>query len=133
MCINSLENEIENEIKTEIEKKMIESNITVIKTSNVHILLVDIMLLVEKSKLKGEDQKLLTLKILKETIISKSDEKNKNTLLELINDNTMGNIIDVIVSGTKNELKINKNKYLISKISKISNILLCCKKKIKSN
>ena len=40
----------------------------------------------------------------------------------------MGNIIDVIVSGTKNELKINKNKYLISKISKISNILLCCKK-----
>ena len=65
MCINSLENEIENEIKTEIEKKMIESNITVIKTSNVHILLVDIMLLVEKSKLKGEDQKILTLKILK--------------------------------------------------------------------
>jgi len=128
MCINSLENEIENEIKTEIEKKMIESNITVIKTSNVHILLVDIMLLVEKSKLKGEDQKISTLKILKETIISKSDEKNKNTLLELINDNTMGNIIDVIVSGTKNELKINKNKYLISKISKISNILLCCKK-----
>ena len=122
---------IKDNIENDIIKKMKEKyEVLKIETSNVHILLVDIMLLVEKSKLKGEDQKILTLKILKEIITLRSDEKSKNTLLELIDDNTMGNIIDVIVLGTKNKLKINKKSYLISKILNVlTRYVLCCKKK----
>lgn len=119
--------EIENDIIDNIKNKLD----GLINTSNIHKILIDVMSLIEKTNLKGENQKLSTINILKELITSHSDNKNKTILIELIDDNTIGNIIDVIVLGTKNKLDINKKKDIIKKIKKIFNILniLCCKKK----
>ena len=118
----------------EIEKDIIDSIKNkldgLINTSNIHKILIDVMSLIEKTNLKGENQKLSTINILKELITMHSDNKNKTILLELIESDTIGNMIDVIVLGTKNKLDINKKKDIIKKMIKILNILnvLCCKK-----
>tara|TARA_Y100001935_G_scaffold252920_1_gene257867 strand:- start:3955 stop:4347 length:393 start_codon:yes stop_codon:yes gene_type:complete len=123
----------------EIEKDIIDSIKNkldgLINTSNIHKILIDVMSLIEKTNLKGENQKLSTINILKELITMHSDNKNKTILLELIESDTIGNMIDVIVLGTKNKLDINKKKDIIKKIIKILNILnvLCCKKNKKSD
>jgi len=123
----------------EIEKDIIDSIKNkldgLINTSNIHKILIDVMSLIEKTNLKGENQKLSTINILKELITMHSDNKNKTILLELIESDTIGNMIDVIVLGTKNKLDINKKKDIIKKMIKILNILnvLCCKKNKKSD
>lgn len=119
--------EIEKEIIDTIKNKLD----GLINTSNIHKILIDVMSLIEKTNLKGENQKLSTINILKELITMHSDNKNKTILLELIDGDTIGNMIDVIVLGTKNKLDINKKKDIIKKMIKILNILnvLCCKKK----
>ena len=65
------------------------------------------MELVEQTPLKGSEQKELALKLIKALIIDLTNGEDERVLLELLNDGTIGNMIDLIVDATKGRLDIN--------------------------
>ena len=66
------------------------------------------MEIVEATTVKGEEQKQLVENLVKQIIVEApiSDDKEK-TLLFMINEGIVGDIIDLVVSATKGELNIN--------------------------
>ena len=63
---------------------------------------------VENQPIKGSEQKDLALKLIKNLIIDVPDKEDEDTLLKLLNDGTISNIIDIIIDATKGKLNINK-------------------------
>tara|TARA_B100001057_G_scaffold431914_1_gene459718 strand:- start:203 stop:703 length:501 start_codon:yes stop_codon:yes gene_type:complete len=62
---------------------------------------------VELSEFNGEEAKLYSLKILKALIHDCADEKDKEWLLIAVDENAISDIIDIIISATKGDVKLN--------------------------
>ena len=63
---------------------------------------------VELSEFNGEEAKLYSLKILKALIHDCADEKDKEWLLIAVDENAISDIIDIIISATKGDIKLNQ-------------------------
>ena len=76
--------------------------------NTLHLLIKYVMEEVENQPIKGSEQKDLALKLIKNLIIDVPDKEDEDTLLKLLNDGTISNIIDIIIDATKGKLNINK-------------------------
>lgn len=82
------------------------SSIT-LRPNTIHLLVKYVMEEVENQPIKGSEQKDLALELIKNLIIDLSDKEDEETLLKLLNDGTISNIIDIIIDATKGKLNIN--------------------------
>lgn len=78
-----------------------------IRPSTLHLILKYVMEEVETTPVKGAEQKEFALKLIKELIIDLTDKEDEETLLKLLNDGTISNMIDLIIDATKGKLNIN--------------------------
>ena len=65
------------------------------------------MELVEQTPLKGSEQKEMALKLIRALIVDFTDAEDERVLLQLLDDGTIGNMIDLIVDATRGRLDIN--------------------------
>ena len=66
------------------------------------------MEIVEATKLKGPEQKLLVEKIVRKIVTeSPLDEQKKSIVISMLDEGIVGDVIDLVVSATKGELNIN--------------------------
>ena len=66
------------------------------------------MEIVEATKLKGPDQKVLVEKIVRKTVTeSPLDEAKKSIVIAMLDEGIVGDVIDLVVSATKGEVNIN--------------------------
>ena len=66
------------------------------------------MEIVEATKLKGKEQKVLVEKIVRKIVTeSPLDEQKKSIVISMLDEGIVGDVIDLVVSATKGELNIN--------------------------
>tara|TARA_B100000900_G_scaffold410457_2_gene428292 strand:- start:169 stop:588 length:420 start_codon:yes stop_codon:yes gene_type:complete len=99
--------DIKNLYETTLEKLKVKVSAIKIRSSTLHLIIKYVMELVEQTPLKGSEQKELALKLIKALIIDLTNGEDERVLLELLNDGTIGNMIDLIVDATKGRLDIN--------------------------
>ena len=84
-----------------------------IRPSTLYLIIKYVMEEVEKTPIKGPEQKEMALKLIKALIIDLTENEDEEVLLNLLNDGTIGNLMDLIVDVSKGKININK----ISKVS----------------
>ena len=62
---------------------------------------------VEETQAKGAEQKEIALKLIRALVIDLTEGADEEVLLKLLDDNTVSNLIDLIVDATKGKLNIN--------------------------
>ena len=82
------------------------SNISV-RTTTLHLIIKYVMEYVEYTTLKGSEQKELALKLIRALIIDLTENDDETVLLQLLDNGTIGNMIDLIVDATHGKLDIN--------------------------
>ena len=65
------------------------------------------MELVEETPLKGSEQKEMALKLIRALIVDLTDGEDERVLIQLMDDGTIGNMIDLIVDATRGRLNVN--------------------------
>ena len=66
------------------------------------------MEIVEATKLKGKEQKVLVERIVRKIVIdSPLEESKKSIVISMLDEGIVGDVIDLVVSATKGELDIN--------------------------
>ena len=100
--------EINNTIYDITLKKLKEklSNIT-IRPSTLYLVIKYAMVCVEETPIKGTDKKQLAHNLIHAIIVDFTEGEDEKVLLQLLKDNTIDNIIDLIVDATKGKLDIN--------------------------
>jgi len=108
---------------TEINTKIIKSNniynstleaikekvsLISIRPSTLYLIIKYVMEEVEKTPIKGPEQKEIALKLINALIIDLTENEDEIVLLDLLNDGTIGNLIDLIVDVSKGKININK-------------------------
>lgn len=84
---------------------------TQLEPFNLHIILKYVMEAVENSPLKGIEQKELAVSLIKELVNAQTDnDDTKAAMLILLDNGTIGNMIDLIIDATKGKLDVNKLK-----------------------
>lgn len=78
-----------------------------IRPNTVHLLIKYVMESVEYTPLKGSEQKELALKLIRAIIVDFTDGNDEVVLINLLEDGTISNMIDLIVDATKGRLDIN--------------------------
>lgn len=73
----------------------------------IHLLIKYVMETIEETELKGIDQKNLALAIIQDIISEIKNEDEKKRLQELLDNNTISNIIELIVDATKGKINVN--------------------------
>ena len=91
------------------------SNIT-IRASTIHLIIKYVMETVEKTPIKGTEQKDLALRLIRELIVDLTDNEDEKILLKLLDDGTISNMIDLIVDATRGRLNINRVVTVSSKL-----------------
>ena len=94
----------------ELKEKL---SIISLKPSTLHVILKYVLELIEETPVKGSEQKELAIKILKEVFETMDDSEEKTSLLQLLNDGTISNMIDLIVDATKGRLNVNSAKKVL--------------------
>jgi hypothetical protein len=84
-----------------------------IRPSTLYLIIKHVMEEVEKTPVKGPEQKEIALKLIKALIIDLTENEDEKVLLDLLNDGTIANFMDLIVDVSKGKININK----ISKVS----------------
>jgi len=84
-----------------------------IRPSTLYLIIKHVMEEVEKTPVKGPEQKELALNLIKALIIDFTENEDEKVLLDLLNDGTISNFMDLIVDVSKGKININK----ISKVS----------------
>jgi len=74
---------------------------------NLHIIIKSVMEIIEATPIKGSEQKNFAIKILREIIDEKVTGEEEAILLLLIDNGTLGNLIDLVVDASKGKLNIN--------------------------
>ena len=92
---------------TTLEKVRYLLNTTNLSIINLHIIIKNVMEIIEETPIKGSEQKIYALKILREIIDEKTYGDEEAMLLLLIDNGTIGNLIDLIVDASKGKLNIN--------------------------
>jgi len=103
------------------------SNIT-IRASTIHLIIKYVMETVEKTPIKGTEQKDLALRLIRELIVDLTDNEDETILLKLLDDGTISNMIDLIVDATSGRLNINRVVTVSSKLIYTCVPFLCRKK-----
>ena len=62
---------------------------------------------IEKTPIKGAEQKEMALKLIRALIVDLTENNDEEVLLKLLDDGTIGNMIDLIVDATRGKLDIN--------------------------
>ena len=75
--------------------------------STLHLILKYVMEEVESTPIKGIKQKEFALQLLRELIKDLTDKEDEETLLKLLDNGTISNIIDLIVDASNGKLNIN--------------------------
>tara|TARA_B100001769_G_scaffold271479_1_gene264307 strand:- start:729 stop:1169 length:441 start_codon:yes stop_codon:yes gene_type:complete len=91
-CLNKIKNKL---------------SILEIHLNNIHLLIKYVMETIEETELKGIDQKKLALAIIQDIISEIKNEDEKKRLQELLHNNTISNIIELIVDATKGKINVN--------------------------
>lgn len=105
------ESEIEREtsilinIKNILKQKL--QNIS-IKPNTIHLVIKYVMELIEDTPVKGTEQKELALKVIRELFKDLTEGEDEVVLLKILDDGTIGNMIDLIVDATNGKLNINQ-------------------------
>jgi len=93
-------------VSKEINKKMSDVGLNV---KTLHILIKYVMEATEKTPLKGKEQKKFALRLIKELIDNMSDSNTeKYVLLNLYENESISNTIELVVCASKGELGINQ-------------------------
>ena len=103
------------------------SNIT-IRASTIHLIIKYVMETVEKTPIKGTEQKDLALRLIRALIVDLTDKEDEKVLLKLLDDGTISNMIDLIVDATRGRLNINRVVTVSSKLITTCIPFLCRKK-----
>ena len=82
-------------------------NSTNLNILNLHTIIKTIIEIVEETPIKGSEQKTFAIKILREIIDEKTIGEEEAILLLLIDNGTIGNLIDLIIDASKGKLNIN--------------------------
>ena len=90
------------------KKRIKDLNLNVAITTITQVVKI-VMEIVEATKLKGVEQNSLVTKIVRQIVVDApiSDDKEK-LLLDLIDEQIMGDVVDLVVSASKGRLKINE-------------------------
>lgn len=99
--------DIQNIYEKTLAKLKVKVSAISIRSSTLHLIIKYVMELVEQTPLKGSEQKEMALKLIKELIVDLTEGEDERVLLQLLNDGTIGNMIDLIVDATKGRLDIN--------------------------
>lgn len=78
-----------------------------IRPSTLHLILKYVMEEVEKTPIKGSEQKELTLKLIGALFVDLTEKEDEKVLVKLLEDGTISNMIDLIVDATRGRLEIN--------------------------
>jgi hypothetical protein len=78
-----------------------------IRTSTLHLLIKYVMEEIEDTHIKGAEQKTFALRLINELIIDLTEHEDEKVLLQLLEDGTISNMIDLIVDATKGKLNVN--------------------------
>ena len=78
-----------------------------IKPNTIHLIIKYVMELVEDTPIKGGEQKDFALKIMRELFKDLTEGEDELVLLKLLDEGTIGNMIDLIVDATNGKLNIN--------------------------
>lgn len=104
-----------------------------IRGSTIHLIIKYVIEELDGTPLKGAEKKEMGLKLIKELVKDLAEGEDEEILLKMINDGTIGNLIDLIIDATKG--KINVNAIAKVSISCMTSCLPYCfpslKKKIK--
>mgnify|MGYP006126615691 CR=1 FL=1 len=103
------------------------SNIT-ITASTIHLIIKYVMETVEKTPIKGTEQKDMALRLIRALIVDLTDNEDEKILLKLLDDGIISNMIDLIVDATRGRLNINRVVTLTSKLISSCVPFLCRKK-----
>jgi hypothetical protein len=99
--------DIQNLYERTLQKVKVKVSAISIRSSTLHLIIKYVMELVEQTPLKGSEQKELALKLIRALIVDFTDAEDERVLLQLLDDGTIGNMIDLIVDATKGRLNIN--------------------------
>ena len=132
MSINTNEVVLKSESNTIYDNTLIIvkeklSNIT-IRASTIHLIIKYVMETVEKTPIKGTEQKDLALRLIRALIVDLTDKEDEKILLKLLDDGTISNMIDLIVDATRGKLNINRVVTVSSKLISSCVPYLCYRK-----
>lgn len=99
--------DIQNVYETTLAKLKVKVSAITIRSSTLHLIIKYVMELVEQTPLKGSKQKEMALKLIRALIVDFTDAEDERVLLQLLDDGTIGNMIDLIVDATRGRLDIN--------------------------
>ena len=99
--------DIQNLYESTLKKLKEKISVISIRSSTLHLVIKYVMELVEKTPLKGNEQKELGLQLIKAIIVDLTAEEDEKVLLKLLEDGTIGNMIDLIVDATRGRLDVN--------------------------
>jgi|TARA_B110000967_G_C18862291_1_gene550666 hypothetical protein len=99
--------DIQNVYETTLSKLKVKVSAITIRSSTLHLIIKYVMELVEQTPLKGSEQKEMALKLIRALIVDFTDAEDERVLLQLLDDGTIGNMIDLIVDATRGRLDIN--------------------------
>jgi len=104
----TLGNDIQKLYETTLIKLKVKVSAISIRSSTLHLIIKYVMELVEETPLKGSEQKEMALKLIKALIVDFTDGKDEGVLIQLLEDGTIGNMIDLIVDATRGRLNVNR-------------------------
>lgn len=99
--------DIQNIYETTLATLKVKVSAITIRSSTLHLIIKYVMELVEQTPLKGSEQKEMALKLIRALIVDFTDAEDERVLLQLLDDGTIGNMIDLIVDATRGRLDIN--------------------------
>tara|TARA_Y100000389_G_scaffold182398_1_gene198970 strand:+ start:789 stop:1208 length:420 start_codon:yes stop_codon:yes gene_type:complete len=99
--------DIQNLYETTLAKLKIKVAAITIRSSTLHLIIKYVMELVEQTPLKGSEQKEMALKLIRALMVDLTDGRDERVLIQLLDDGTIGNMIDLIVDATRGRLDIN--------------------------
>ena len=82
-------------------------SVITIRPSTLHLVLKYVMEEIEDTQVTGVEQKELALKLIRALVIDFTEGEDEEVLIKLLNDGTVGNMIDLIVDATKGKININ--------------------------
>ena len=100
-------NDIQKLYDTTLAKLKVKVSAINIRSSTLHLIIKYVMELVEKTPLKGSEQKEMALKLIRAVIIDLTNGEDERVLIQLLDDGTIGNMIDLIVDATRGRLDVN--------------------------
>lgn len=101
---NESSNNLYEKLLSNLKQKI---SVIEIRTSTIHLLIKYVMEQIEETPIKGLEQKELGLKLIRQVIIDLTENEDEKVLLQLLDDGTVGNLIDLISDATKGKLNIN--------------------------